>query len=54
MLKKAEARQGVLFTINYGAIPVWSVHLACDSMYLHLFQYMYHRFIVNQCVQIVM
>lgn len=33
MLKKTEARQGVLFTIDYGAIPVWSIHLACESVY---------------------
>src|SRR6267378_2547633 len=30
-LKKTEARQAVLFTMASGAVPVWSVHLICES-----------------------
>ena len=30
-LKKTEARQAILFTLASGAVPVWSVHLVCES-----------------------
>ena len=30
ILMKAESRQAVLSTIDYGAIPVWSIHLICE------------------------
>ena len=30
MLKKSEARQAVLFTMDRGPIPVWSIHLYCE------------------------
>lgn len=32
MLKKAESRKAVLFTVEHGPIPVWSVHLVCEGM----------------------
>ncbi len=30
-LKKAEQRQGVLYTLASGALAIWSVHLYCES-----------------------
>ena len=30
MLKKSEAWQAVLFTMDRGPIPVWSIHLYCE------------------------
>ena len=32
-LKKTEARQAILFTLASGTVPVWSVHLVCESGY---------------------
>ena len=28
----AEQRQGVLYTLAHGALPVYSVHLSCEGM----------------------
>jgi len=33
MLKKSQSRQVVLFTLDRGAVPVWSTHLYCERMY---------------------
>lgn len=30
-LQRCEARQAILYTIDRGAIPIYSVHLKCDS-----------------------
>jgi len=36
MLKKAEQRQAVLYTLNDGPLLVWSIHLYCESMFCFL------------------
>ena len=33
-LKKAEQRQAILYTLDNGPLPVWSVHLYCESLSL--------------------
>ncbi|KAF8799170.1 hypothetical protein BYT27DRAFT_7228010 [Phlegmacium glaucopus] len=48
MLKKAESRQAVLFTMDYGAIPVWSVHLICECCNVNY----HHNYQVYQGQQI--
>lgn len=35
-LKKAEQRQAVLYTLDNGPLPVWSVHLYCESLFIFL------------------
>jgi len=33
-LKKVEQLQAVLYTLDCGALPVWSIHLYCEGMSL--------------------
>lgn len=33
MLRKSEQRQAVLFTLDQGVLPAWSVHLYCEGSY---------------------
>lgn len=36
-LQKAEQRQAVLYTLDNGALPVWSVHFYCQGMSWYIF-----------------
>ena len=38
-LKKAEQHQVILYTLDKGAISVWSVHLYCEGMGLIIYCY---------------
>ncbi|KAJ7587636.1 hypothetical protein C8J56DRAFT_786389, partial [Mycena floridula] len=42
-LKKAEQRQAILYTLDDGALPVWSVHLYCDACHTNY----HHNFSVK-------
>ena len=43
LLKKAESRQAVLFTLNDGAIPIYSTHLSCPKCRINY----HHNFYVH-------
>ncbi|KAJ7587809.1 hypothetical protein C8J56DRAFT_942650, partial [Mycena floridula] len=43
LLKKAEQHQAILYTLEQGAIPVWSVHLYCDECKINY----HHKFSVK-------